>query len=207
MELSIGDIIRLILYQTYLGQQMLNIFHFRVPTSMSGIFDLEDITNSWAINYAPIWSGGQYVAAVQTGVKAINLSQAGNPFFQYTYSMAGINGGTALPSNISASFKMLVSTNVTKAGSKRYGGLTTAQVSGNTLTAGGLSSLEPIRVMLATDLTVDNDSETDLFNLRRIVLKNYSTEFPAPTDYQDVTGCTLSPYIGSQNSRKQGYGA
>lgn len=207
MELAINNVIRLILYQSFLGQTMLNVFHFRVPNLNGGIFDLEDITQSWFVNYKAIWAGGQYVAATQTSVKAINLSQPNQPFFQFVFTQAGINGGTALPSNVSASFKMLVSTNKTKAGSKRYGGLTTAQVTGNVLSAGGLSSLEPIREMLATDMLVDNDTETDVMYLRRIVLKNYTTEFPTENDYQDVTGCVLSPNVGSQNSRKVGYGS
>lgn len=207
MIIAPGDILRMIVKASLLGQQCLNVFHFRFSSVEIDTFDLEDVCASWILDGAVKMAGGLSVSYIQESVKVINLSQEFNPFYEVVYSKAGVNGGVILPSNVSASFKLLVSTNKTKAGGKRLSGLTTAQVSGNTLSAAGILSLTDFRQWMAAPFIVDNDSETEVALLYPIVLKSYTTEFPAETDYQDVTGCVLNAYVGSQNSRKQGYGS
>lgn len=207
MIIGLGDILRLIVFGNYLGQQCLNVFHYRFSSVEVDTFDLEDVCQGWIDTGAVSMSNGQGVGYNQTSVKVINLSQPFAPFFEKVYTQGGVNGGVGLPSNVTASFKLLVSTSKTKAGGKRVSGLATSQVTGNALTSAGVSSLTPFRNFLLAPMIIENDAGTEEAFLYPIVLKRYTTEYPTESDWQDVTGCILSPYVGSQNSRKEGYGS
>lgn len=131
MALNTGDIIQLIDRQLYLGQIVLNIYHYKVDVG-NGILSELALLTDWALNKLPIILQVQDQQMVHTELRADNLTD-GISFATLAVAQGGALAGAGTPSSIAIGWRFNVTTKVTRPGGKRIGGITEGQTDGNTL--------------------------------------------------------------------------
>jgi len=201
--IAVNDLIQVTDSQSYLGQQLLNIYFYKCTAVGSTPADaLEDF--SVEFNDTVIGS----VAAVQvdslnhTSRTYKNLTN-GVDFFVDTTVIPGAVAATTtdiLPSFVSLGFMLLRSTLSVRNGYKRFGGLSEQFVQGNVSVypAPDIAEIEENLAFVMT--TVDGSEFTPVIVKRPI---------PDPGEGDAITSIVASAQfrsVGTQNTRKSGRG-
>lgn len=202
MAATLGDLIQLVDNQSYLGQQVLNVYYYRV-TAVLGIADpyLEQL-NAW-------WEDTVLAAVLKVQVDALthnsrewrNLSN-NTDLFSANDVIPGevsVSDAVSMPSFASLGFLLRRESLVTRNGYKRFAGLPDDAVSGNTWT-GSVGDLTGIEVALASDLQIGLVAVAE-----PVIVKRPITAPVASYDYASI-GSAQFRGIGTQNSRKAGRG-
>lgn len=203
MAAALGDLLQATVKQTYLGQQVLNVYNFRV-TSITGLtgnyLELFCLFIDGAINdvVAPI----QLNSLVYTEIEARNLSN-GLDFHIEPLTRTGDrtdSGNNAVPSFVSAGFQLIRESLATRNGYKRYAGLDDGLLVNNSYLIGGTNEAA-IESALALDwiegvVTVGEP----------IIWGSPRAAAPVGAYTYSSIGSAIYRDVGTQNTRKPGRG-
>lgn len=154
MSLVVGDIIKITDFQTFLGQEMQNVFFYRitaipVPTDPDTVD--EQVCRSYnavvRTNIVPLQE-----SSCSHGVTRMDNLTNGIDFAAVNVPVIGGIVGDAEPSFLAYNFVLRRTTKVTRNGSKRIGGLDEGGVSGNGITTVG-SLLTALGTAMAAPLS------------------------------------------------------
>lgn len=202
MALAVGNIIQIIDTQTYLGQEVLNVYHYRctavspTPTDPYGnlldMFDVDVVENVAEIQMSNL---------LHVSREARNLSNG----LDFAINSSVIPGGMStdthqeLNSFTSAGFLLQRSSLATRNGYKRVGGLSETDVVGNDW-VGETTRLDDIEGAFAMTITAELG-----VTFQPIILKAGSDPLTEDPIYSNVATASFRG-IGTQNSRKPGRG-
>lgn len=203
MAVALGDLLQIVSEQTYLGQQILNVYYYRwfsAPSVDNTVYPaLIDDFQARVIGDVRQLQGE---LLVHTSLTIKNLSNNVD-FYEKPISLTGMRTqsmATALPSYVSVGFKLIRDSLVTRNGFKRFGGLSDGEVNGNTWVGAG------------TDITNVEDALAELLQIglvevaapiipKRPILPPVGSLYL----YSSVASAQYS-LVGTQNTRKQGRG-
>lgn len=201
----LGDLLQITDFQTYYGQQMLNVYYYRL-TSITGMNDAGyDDMLTWFIADVQ-----QKVIQVQNGrvvhvaLEVRNLTN-GIDFRAVAQAVLGAASGTAeldVPSYVSLGFKLIRESLTTRNGYKRFGGLLESQIAGNTYTF----TADSVRTNIQTALAADYVAGAVTMAEPVIVKRPLGTPPIASFAYASV-GAAQYTQLGTQNTRKAGRGS
>lgn len=202
MTWIVGDIARVTLRSQLLGEVFYNIFHYRI----SNIIDAANINNGFNVSMQkyiitpmrPLFS----LSMSYTQVKVENLSQPNRPFFEFPISIAGTAGTESAPTFVAYQYKLIVGTRKTRAGYKRFGGVTEGAFNGNSWASSFLSTAQGITTGLGASMTLESPSNTVVGTAQPIVLKNIGNAIPTANDWQDVLFADFIDRPTTQGTRK-----
>jgi len=197
-----GDLIQLVDNQSYLGQQILNVYYYRLNAVFIGDTDyLEQLNTYWGLNVlAQVKSiQGDYLA--HNSREWRNLSNGTDLFVDASVERGDLTptDDTVTPSFLSAGFMLQRGSLVTRNGYKRFAGLIEANVAGNTI-VGLDDEIELIRTALAGDLNIGILAVAEPVIVKRpiaVPVEEY--------EYSPVISCSFRG-LGTQNTRKAGRG-
>lgn len=202
MGAVLGDLIQCVDNQSYLGQQILNVYYYRVTsvTPLEGGY-LSFMNDSW--------EGGvlNNVKIIQTP-ELLHLSREwrnltnGTDLFVDGSVVPGVDPASTAsltPSFTSLGFLLQRESLVTRNGYKRYGGISEGNISGNTY-VGGMGTIHDIEVGLAADLTAG------IVTIAEPVIVKRPIAVPVTTYLYSSIGSAIFRGVGTQNTRKAGRG-
>lgn len=193
MPLATTNITEIVNVQTYLGETCLNRYFYQ-QTSVATPFFLALFNDFYTKVILPL-ANAQTTAVTHTEVVIRVVNNLAVPEARFVLSQAGQVVDNPMPSLTAVNFKLNRSTKETRNGSKRYCGLGEAQVTDNSLNAGGITTWATMEAPLATALT----DGVDTFNPCM-----FRPDYPVvgQDTYNLVSSATLSSVITSQRSRK-----
>lgn len=197
-----GNLLQLIDRQTYLGQELINVYYYRVTPALgiTGNY-LELLNDSWEEIVLPT------VVKFQTGRLSHvqrewrNLSNNLDLFIDSTVVTGTATGSTSVdtPSYVSLGFQLNRESLATRNGYKRFGGLPDDGISGNTWT-GNPDDISDCEEALGSDLFIGLISSAEPVIVKRPI------EPPVGSYVYASIGSATFRGLGSQNTRKQGRG-
>lgn len=205
MFMQIGDLIQVILSATYLGQVLTNIFWYEMSGSPAGLYSLDSFATIFrGIVLAEI-NPLQSIAVVNKDLKLVVANRDPYPFHIEPLTGGGSMGGEASASYNALGFKLNVATRQTKAGGKRFGGVSEALFNGNDIATSSYSSgLEDLRQALSASLEVPDAGGIEGNAILTPMVVRRGTFLGVPTFVsQPVTSVTLNKFVTTQNTRKQ----
>lgn len=202
MAAALGDLIQLIDNQTYLGQQVLNVYYYRI-TALLGLGDgyLSDLNNDWETNILATIRAIQLDGLLHVSREWRNLTN-GTDLFADNGVLNGLVGGAATsytPSFLSAGFMLQRESLATRNGYKRFAGISESNVSGNEL-VGLTTEVTNISNALPADLNVG------AFPVAEPVIVKRPINPPVASYIYASIGSASFRSVGTQNSRKAGRG-
>ncbi len=199
MAAVLGDLIRCIDYQSYLGQTVLNVyyFHFDVITGAGGTY-LESMNAAFVDDILPPILAVQADAVDHTHRDWMNLSNMLDIFSDDTL-LSGVLTGQEINSFTSLGFLLRRSSGATRNGYKRFAGLTEDRCLGNVYTFGA-GEQAAIEAALASPLTVG------IIQYGSPVIVKRPIANPAGAYVFSNVADAAFRGIGTQNTRKAGRG-
>lgn len=211
MSIFAGDIFEIAMEGHLYGQLTINAWQYQTVTASVGASAAE-LGEAW-------WNH------VKTAYRAIPTSDHGNAFelvrvrqltgtgglFGFYAVPVGERGGTRtsdgnppLTPFAAAGMRLVVGTNVTRPGQKRFGGIGEADNNSGSLGAAATAAVEALGAVAAGHLLLG--APTALLELQCVVVrKDQATG--GVTAFQEVTGVVVNPYLTTQNTRKFGRGS
>lgn len=203
VAIAVGDLLQITDSQTYLGEQLLNIYYYQVDAIGSTPDDnYEDLVEGFNLEVVAAMQAVQVTSLLHTSRTLKNLTN-GLDFFVDTSVIPGLvaaTSGQLLPSYVSLGFMLLRSTLSVRNGYKRIGGLTDQFVDGNTSTY-PLIDIDEIEENLANSITT-----VDGATMSPVIVKR---PIPAPGEGDPILSAVASAQfrgLGTQNTRKPGRG-
>jgi len=201
----LGDLWQIIDKQLYLEQQVLNVYYYRV-TNISGVNDdgyalaLDWFEDNVVDIVRPIQvdSLNHYELEIRNlsngldiHTKAIDLDgtrTAGSP--------------TPMPSYVSAGFKLIRESLVTRNGYKRIAGISESDTTGNIFALAGSALTDAIEAAFSADMVIG------LITIAEPVIVSHPIGTPPVTSYtySSIGDAAVKATLGSQNTRKPGRG-
>lgn len=206
---SIGDVLELVDEQFQEGQQMLNVYYYRLDTPVVGNA-CEMLVDSWIDNVLPLVLDVQSVDVVHTSVRAINLF---NDTEEHTelISEAGNADSAALPSFNAVAFTLIGDNAAVRNGAKRIAGLSeTTTGDGSIIDASLITALTALAVQFALGLPIGLDIDALMPVIVGRILDGGSYRLPdnaGEAVLSNVIDSLFKTQITSQVSRKFGVGA
>lgn len=202
MAAILGDLIQMIDDQSYLGQQVLNVYYYRITATLGladgYLSDLNDyFTSDILINIRAIQLDG----LLHLSREWRNLSN-GVDLFADNSVLNGTVGGAATvytPSFLSAGFMLQRESLATRNGYKRFAGISEANVSGNSL-VGLTTEVGNLETNLAQDLLIG------IIPVAEPVIVKRPINPPVESYVYASIGSASFRSVGTQNSRKAGRG-
>lgn len=202
MAVANGDLIQVIDNQSYLGQQVLNVYYYRwnsAPSVDNSYLSL--INDSFETRVIEPILDLQNNGLTHVSREWKNLSNNLDIFTDGTV-LTGSNASTEssrLPSYVSIGFMLQRDSLVTRNGYKRFAGLTDADVSGNTY-VGGAPSVEAVELALASSLAAG------VLEVAYPIIPKRPLVPPVGSYVYSSVQSARFRSIGTQNSRKAGRG-
>jgi len=198
----LGDLIQLVDNQSYLGQQVLNVYYYRVTATL-GLADpyLADLDSYWEDNVLDPIIQVQVDALAHNSREWRNVSNGTDLFVNSTVVNGAndVTDATLLPSYVSLGFLLQRESLATRNGYKRFAGLQDTFVEGNTWT-GSPTSIINIETALAGDLNIG------LLSVAEPVIVKRPISVPVTSYvYSSIGSCSFRG-LGTQNTRKAGRG-
>ncbi len=203
MAAALGDLLQATVKQTYLGQQVLNVYHYRV-TSITGLIsnylELFALFIDDTINDAVAQM--QLNSLVYTEIETRNLSN-GIDFHVEPLTRTGDRtdgGSNAVPSFVSAGFQLIRESLATRNGYKRYAGLDDGLLVNNSYLIGSTIQGD-IEAALAADWV-----EGVVTVAEPIIWGSPRASAPVGAYTYSSIGAAIYREVGTQNTRKPGRG-
>ena len=202
MAAVLGDLLQLVDNQTYLEQQVLNIYYYRV-TSITGLGAdyLEALNTYWEGLVLDAITPIQMSNLTHVSREWRNLSNGLDFFVENTPVVGELSTDTNQqePSFLSAGFLLLRESLATRNGYKRFAGLSETDVVGNAW-VGGSTRTNALATALASDLQAGLVTIAEPVIVRRPLIP------PVASYTYSSIGAAQFRGIGTQNTRKQGRG-
>lgn len=204
MAAGLGDLIQITDYQTYIGQQVLNVYYYRV-TSITGLAGnyLQVLAEWYRDTVLPPVRAIQNVGVIHTSIEARNLSN-GIDFYQLAISLTGnivLVEDQRSPSFMSVGFKLNRESLATRNGYKRYAGLDEGKMRENNYNIGTTESTN-LQNALALDIILGAVTVAEPIIVRKPLPDPVGTGFT----YSSI-GSASYRGLGTQNTRKPGRGS
>lgn len=159
MAIALNNILQFTAVQSFLGQQLLNVYHYEV-SALSGTLTLEECAQAFEAQVIAEIIDLQSTSLQYTFVIAKDLTD-GVDIWEEPVAYAGTDPTSALaPSFESIGFRLVRSTGITRHGSKRIGGLGDNTVSGNTIAAGVSAAVAAAETAMGAVVSVVGGSGT-----------------------------------------------
>jgi len=145
-----GDVAKLTVSATYLGQMCQNVFFYRIQDAPTETW-YEGLAFEFLAEVLDAIREVQATQYVYTGISIVNLFNAAE-LYEEPLAVTGkltAAANTLLPSYVSLSFKLLRSNTFVRNGRKQIGGLPEVLIDGNSLAAGYAGQVASIDVALA----------------------------------------------------------
>ena len=200
---ALGDVIRIIVQQSLLGEQVRNVYHYET-TLASGTDTPQDIWDAFRLAVIVPVSLAQHVGLSYDLAVIEDLND--ELFFEeIPLAFAGLLTGLAMPSFVAFGVKLLRTFKTTRNGSKRFAGVREENVDDNQQNLTPAVS-GPIEVGLATllDLTV-LPALSGAYT--PVIFRPGSLGPPIVVEFSNpVKSAQVAANITTQNSRKAGTG-
>lgn len=213
MSLAVGDIVRVIDFQSFLGQLMENVFFYRItaiPVAYPDATIDETVCLAYNAKVRSLMIALQESSCTHGITRMENVTN-GIDFAEVNVPVDGGIVGDAEPSFMAYNFVLRRTTAITRNGSKRIGGLDEGGVSGNGITVVG-AALTALAVAMAEPLEYPSGGLSVPFAEPVIVgRKKYVTSEGKDAYELDLT--KINPIasaaftaVSTQRSRKAGRG-
>lgn len=203
MGASLGDLIQITDFQTYLGQVCLNVFYYRWFTAPAiGNEYLEALWTEYRSDVMDQMIKLQVEQVVHNNLQVKNLSN-GVDFYEDDPNRTGLidaPDSEILPSYVALGFKLIRDSLVTRNGSKRIVGVPEGNVSGNTYVGLGVD-IESFENALVGRLSVGIIEVAAPIIVKRPITPPVGDTYI----YSSVNGASFSG-MSTQNTRKAGRG-
>lgn len=200
--IAVGDFIEITDVQTLLGQNVLNVYQYRV-TALTGEDDtaLDDIGSAWWSQNSPLILPLQIDHLEHTEVRVRNLTQP-LYFGSWLTGVAG-TGASGSTAGSYSSYGLVYNraTTAVKSGGKRIAGVPEQAVTDNNIVGSFLTNLQTLADEI--DFVVDIDLGANHFTIRPVIIGRNSDGTYNLTRWSYVNGVSYNPYITTQNTRKQ----
>lgn len=208
MAISVNDILQITDVQTYLDQQMLNVYFFRVDVLGSAV-TYEDVADYFQTQIVLPVKAMQSSATTHTFTVIKNLTN-GLDIFEDPANLLGESSFEAGPSFVAASFRLLRSTALTRHGAKRIGGLAEEAYNGNGISAAYVGAASTVATALGAPVEVDSAGDLDL-TMTPVIVGRYPQGDPnaGQLDLSKINEVASAQFIriSSQVTRRMGRGA
>jgi len=202
MPAAAGDLIRITDKQTYLGQQVLNVYFYRVSDTTPLIGDyLQTFSDSFQdvvlADVVPL----QLAALEHTSLYIENISNGVDILEDTTgFPISGdVETGSGMPPYVSYGFQLVRESRVTRNGYKRFAGVP------ETFTSNGVYDGNPTLIAALED-ALGSDFQAGIATYAAPVIPKRPIAVPVGTyEYADISS-GLFKGIGTQNTRKFGRG-
>lgn len=200
-SLAQGNIIRVLDKQTYLGEQVLNVYFYRVvPAGTITIWD--PIVDYFVDEVVPAVCGIQHAALTHTELFFENLTN-GLDILSVpltTGNVGLVSSGDASPPFVSYGFQLLRESRATRHGYKRIAGVPEVNISSGEVVSGAMPYVNAVADVLPADILIGL-----LPGFEPVIVKHpISVPLTDPV-YASIGGCNFRG-IGTQNTRKFGRG-
>jgi len=199
-----GDLLQIVDFQTYLDQQVLNVYYYRVQP-VGGI-------NDDGYDVVLDWFEDNVVAAVaniqnaQLNHYQLELRNLSNGLDIVVHPIdvdgsAGSGGASAAASFLTVGFKLIRESLVTRNGYKRFSGLDETNTSENQF-------FFPAGTQAALETALAEDIVSGIITLAEPVIVKRPIGSPpvASYDYSSIGSAQYAGRMGTQNTRKPGVG-
>lgn len=192
--MAIGDVYQLVDDQRYLGQRVLNIYHYVNRRESSNAQGLAD---GFVQDVLPFITPCQSPNLEHVSVEVINLDDDTD----FAQVAVNIPGNTAAAGDDMASFyalriRLLRSSRAIRNGSKRYAGVLEGGVNSNSVGTVLLTPLSDLASALTNPVTAAPTGEFDL-----VLYGKVTPNRPEPI-VVDIDAAVADPFVTTQNSRK-----
>lgn len=199
---TLGDLLQLVDNQTYLGQQVLNVYYYRI-TSITPLADpyLPTLGDWWESEVLPAITAIQLNSLVHVSREWRNLTN-GTDLYTDTTAVPGVQttgSGNASPSYVSAGFMLQRESLVTRNGYKRFAGISDANIAGNEWLEDG-TTISNLEEALASDIFAG------LVQVAEPVIVKRPIDVPVASYEYASIGSASFRSLGTQNTRKAGRG-
>lgn len=202
MAAALGDLLQLVDTQSYLGQQVLNVYYYRV-VAITGLGDnyLEALNGYWEEGILSKVTNLQVDDLLHTSREWRNMSNGSDLYANNTVVPGGnvVTDSALTPSFVSAGFLLRRESLVTRNGYKRFAGLPEQDIQGNTW-VGDPDFITELEAALAADLV------GGLVTLAEPIIVQRPIVAPVGAYNYSSIGSAQFRGIGTQNSRKAGRG-
>lgn len=204
MALATSHIVRVTDVQTYLNQEVLNVYHYGlIVETGSTVPTMSEILSAIETAVVDEVALRQNGSVTHTELTGVNLSD-GVTIGSITTNTTGSNvaSGEALPSFYCVTIRLQRSSALTRHGYKRYCGISEGEVQGNDLLQNPFNSWQAVADLLRDNITIDTGVTLMPIILGTVqpALPNLNTAVYSEIIDSDVRG------IGTQNTRKRGRG-
>lgn len=202
MAAELGDLIQVVDNQSYLGQQVLNVYYYRV-TNVLGLADgyLEGFSNWFDDTVVEAVRNVQIDTLLHLSREWRNLTN-GTDLFTETTVISGqmsLPDSNNSPSYVSAGFMLQRESLLTRNGYKRFAGIPDTMIDGNTWTQ-PLTEVEAIEAALAADIVISLVTAAEPVIVKRPIV------VPVSSYVYSSVGSAQFRGLGTQNTRKAGRG-
>ncbi len=200
MAAILGDLIRCVDTQSYLGETVLNVYYYRI-TAVTGAEDgyLDILNTSWEGEVLDNVVKLQISNLLHTQREWRNLSNGVDLMVDATVVPGGRTESSSAPSFTSYGFMLARESLVTRNGYKRFGGIPDSFIDGNNY-VGNAGLITAVESGLAADLMAG------ITILAEPVIVKRPIETPAGEYLYSSVGSAAFRGIGTQNTRKPGRG-
>jgi hypothetical protein len=160
MTMAIGDILEMTLFQTFLSQQLLNVFYFELDSKES-LVGYDDLAVAFSSVVLGDMQAIQSTSLAYTQLRIKNLTNGIDLHEEPLSDTGAISAGDNDRSFTAAAFRLNRTTTVTRHGQKRVGGLREGTFEGNSIATGWATALGNLASAFATPIersgTVEHD--------------------------------------------------
>ncbi len=208
MAATVGDILQFTDVQTYLNQQILNVYHFEV-TVLGSAVDYQDMADAFQTQYVLEIQALQSNSLMHTSTIIKNLTN-GLDIFEDPSSILGTDTATPGPSFAALQFRLLRATALTRHGAKRIGGLTEAIIDGNNINVAFTNPINDVATVMAAGVVVSASTD-ESFTLKPVIVGRYPAGDPnaGQLDLSKVNDVASAQFVRltTQTTRRAGRGA
>lgn len=195
MALLNNNILQIDDLQTYLGQTVLNVYHFQV-SDLASLADYESIANVFQGEIIDTVKAHQNNALTHTRIIVRNLSN-GIDIYEKPIAISGSYGDSPASSLLSFAFRLVRSSLATRHGQKRFAGVGENMVVGNDAEAVIMPALNATAVAIGSGFSIDSGGDYD-FTAKPVILGRFPTGH-AQAGEIDIT--VVNPVLSAQYIR------
>lgn len=210
MTITTGSLVEISLNELVLGQQMSQVFQYRVlgmlPT-VSAVQLAEAWWNHTKTTTRALCQGATFASPFKTVLIREMNDSAGDyatfdiPVVEQTGTRTS-GSGEAMPPYVSTATRLVVGSRTTRPGQKRMPFVLEGDNVSGLLQADLLGKTQTWAALITATMTLGAPAAT--VELHPIVCRKDAAGFV--TAYQDITGYLVNGYLSTQNSRKYGRG-
>lgn len=202
--MQVGDVLRITACQEILSQRVCNIFFYSVAL-WTGNATLQDILNEFKTDVVDKVTPLQSGALEWVNLRLDNVSNDLDFQEMAISAFGGKSAATPASSFVASSWRLIVGTKLTRAGYKRFAGVTPSQIVNNDYQPNDAPAVGNLETALQAELHDGTFPGTD-FRITPVVVGRNTDGSYDLNRVNPIDSCGMMTYVTSQNSRKPGRG-